>query len=248
MSKANIVRVIAAIALVLLFAVASVSAKQPCSHEGRLQIGMTRGQSYHARIGLPTGYTMGSCVLVGPRHVLTCAHCITSSTQMQIKIGDNIYGCKLDAIDFDRDWALLELDKAVEDIKPVRLSDAKPKKGEWVFGYGFGGGYFGVTAMQVQEDGRLRGRIVPGDSGGAILNEKGQLIGLVSSYIPSSGDSTVDPLAFGNDLGDLKAFVEKYIDNDKNFEVHEFKPEKKEEVAEENVEPVGTGTVLLPTK
>jgi len=247
MSKANLVRVVSVVALVLLFAVAAV-AKQPCEREGRLQIGMTRGQSYHARLGLPTGHTMGSCVLVGTRHVVTCAHCITSSTQMEVKIGDKVYGCKLDAIDFDRDWALLELDAEVKDIKPVRLSDEKPKAGDWVYGYGFGGGYFGVTAMQIQKDGRMRGRIVPGDSGGAILDSKGRLLGLVSSYMPSTGDSTVDPLAFGNDLGDLKAFVEKYIDNDRDLEVHEFKPEKKEEVAEENSKPVGTGTVLLPAK
>ena len=80
------------------------------------------------------------------------------------------------------------------------------KPGTWVFAVGFAGGFSWQTmtrhlaTFQTEKDGLqlLLGypSVIPGMSGGAILNEKGEIVGIINAYVRGS------PLSFSRPLKD----------------------------------------------
>jgi hypothetical protein len=83
------------------------------------------------------------------------------------------------ALDLFHDRSLVRLEKEL-DVVPRKFRPTDLSEGEAIFAIGYGRG-FGYTPGRVAS-GKLRGRSVPGDSGGLIADSKGEIVGIVQGY------------------------------------------------------------------
>jgi S1-C subfamily serine protease len=144
----------------------------------------------------------GSCTVIDKTIVLTAGHVVGGSTA-EIKSTEIVRG-KVIAIDLHSDRALVRLEKPIE-CTPRKLRTEPLKDGEpvWAFGYGRG---FGHTLGRATAKGLL-GRSTPGDSGGPILDQAGQVVGVVQGY-SSTGD------LYGHGRSTLVEWIQRNRDND----------------------------------
>lgn len=90
------------------------------------------------------------------------------------------------------DWAMWPLDRLVFGVKPARLSKRQVRIGEPVCTVGTPNGIrgeytCGAVTNIVDDTIVMDARVLPGNSGGAVWNEKGRVIGIVSAIdVPSS--------------------------------------------------------------
>lgn len=187
--------ILVAAALLIAVSPASLSAKEPCPPCP--QVGQTSSLIEH-------GYgSSGSCSLVGKDLVLTCVHVLRGETR--VLIDGKVYKTKIVAMDLLNDWALLRLDRECP-LDPLTIASGIPEEGEklWGFGYGpYSEGRWGVNRV-VWKKGLLYGRFYQGDSGGPLCDAEGRVIGVCTSYVPSTGTCN------GHGIGQLKSFVDKF--------------------------------------
>jgi hypothetical protein len=120
----------------------------------------------------------GSCTLIEKSLVLTAGHVVGGSVAEVTFRGQTILG-KVVALDLFHDRALVRLEKELDVVpRKFRLTDLS--EGESIFAIGYGRG-FGYTPGK-HVSGKLRGRSVPGDSGGLIADSKGEIVGIVQGY------------------------------------------------------------------
>jgi S1-C subfamily serine protease len=110
--------------------------------------------------------------------VLTAAHVVGGSLA-EIKFRAEVVRGKVIALDLFHDRALVRLEKEL-DAKPRKFRLTDLAEGEAIFAIGYGSG-FGYTPGRAAS-GKLRGRSVPGDSGGLIADSKGEIVGIVQGY------------------------------------------------------------------
>ena len=147
---------------------------------------------------------LGSGVLVDPQgYLLTNAHVIRQADEIRVTLRDGRQSmAEVVGIDADTDLAVLKI--ALESLPVAPLSDAgRPQVGDVVLA--IGNPYdFGQTVTQGIVSATQRNRlgiatfedfiqtdadINPGNSGGALVSATGQLIGINTAIISSSGGS-----------------------------------------------------------
>lgn len=154
------------------------------------------------------GYgSSGSCSLIGKDLVLTCVHVLRG--ECRVLIDGEVYKTEIVALDLKNDWAILRLDRECP-LDPLSVASGMPDEGEKLWGFGYGpfpeGELWGVNRC-VWKDGKLYGRFYPGDSGGALCDNEGRIIGVCTSFVPSTGTCN------GHGIGQLKSFIDKYKDH-----------------------------------
>lgn len=151
----------------------------------------------------------GSGFLVTPSLVGTNNHVVAEAKAIRCFVGDDVVDAKVVAADKDTDLALLKLAReAPADIKPFALGDSSAvKQGSRVFAMGYQITAVVGTKLSVQEgtvsaltgfEGRssqfqIAMNVHPGSSGGPLLDERGCVLGLVTSklglgYMLQTGD------------------------------------------------------------
>lgn len=146
---------------------------------------------------------IGSGVSVGDgKHIITAFHCVefTGSsvgvTPIVCENGELSYGDRLSgevvAIDSSVDVALIKLTEG--SVTPMPVSKREPVAGERVSLFGVVTlGKSGVTSRFS----RVEGPVSPGDSGGAVVNDGGELVGIavagrISKPIHFTGPTALD--------------------------------------------------------
>ena len=149
------------------------------------------------------GVSVGTGVIVTESgYVLTNYHIIEGSISIQVRLLDGpdpSYQAKVIGFDEDFDLAVLKFDPDGAELTPARLGDSDQLMvGDWVYAVGNPMGYLWgsmsvgvVSALDRDEDasGSALGLIQtdaalnPGNSGGALLNEAGQVVGITCAKI-----------------------------------------------------------------
>lgn len=180
------------------------------------------------RLGLGSGF------VVGPELVATCYHVVSHGVSAQVKTADKISYpvTSVVAVDKERDIAVLRVKRL--DLTPLALGDAGAvKSGERVTVIGSALGLEGSVADGVVSQVRVFppfGDVVqvscpvsPGSSGGPLLNEQGQVIGVVT-FTMIEGQN----VNFGIAANTLKNMIANA-------------PATEKTIAESNATPVRTG-------
>lgn len=135
----------------------------------------------HAVILGFSGGGVCSGTIVGPRELLTASHCFDSA--VLITVNDE----PVTVITFRTDGAdhtLLTLDKRFE--KWAKVSKSPMAQGDSLFMYGNPRGgrdfYRRGYVIAVQEFAILDMMVGEGDSGAAVFNERGEVVGVLSAY------------------------------------------------------------------
>lgn len=129
--------------------------------------------------------------------VLTAAHCVSNLTDhfvAQIRGSSQQFETVVEAADFSKDLAVVRLTHPPKDLQPLRLAAGNSRVGDpvWIIGHpmgsnwlvtkGISSGFFRTRSPQLSvEIMKTDGIINPGNSGGPILNEQGEIVGVVSS-------------------------------------------------------------------
>ncbi|MBD5132893.1 MAG: trypsin-like serine protease, partial [Clostridiales bacterium] len=149
------------------------------------------------------GYSTGTgIILTESGYVLTNYHIIDESVSIQLRLlGDTATAYDAQVIGFDEEFdiAVLKFDPAGTRLTPAQLGDSDQLAvGDWVYAVGNPMGYLLgsmsmgiVSALNRDEDaaGSALGLIQtdavlnPGNSGGALLNESGQVVGITCAKI-----------------------------------------------------------------
>ncbi len=158
--------------------------------------------------GAMTDIGSGSGVVIDSRgYILTCNHVVDDAERVQVDIGDGFYlRGEVVAYDEQQDLAIVKVDHTFTDVavwgssQDLQLGDTV-----WAIGYPFdvaklvrrgvvsGLGFniehnpFVVTDLQIN----------PGDSGGAIFNSLGQLVGISARIQTTQGLMANIGIAFG---------------------------------------------------
>jgi S1-C subfamily serine protease len=129
-----------------------------------------------------------------------------------------------------RDLALIELEKVPDDARAIRLAAASPRPGQRVHSVGSPGAsdalwlYTRGTVRMVYTrkfvvDGEfeVNARIVeaqspvnPGDSGGPVVNDRGELVAVVESARIAGPGKEIRLLSTFIDVSEVKTFLKKY--------------------------------------
>ena len=140
----------------------------------------------------PAGVSYGSGSLVAVRarlgYVVTCHHVIKGKISKLVVAfaGGTQYAARLLAIDAEHDLALLEIARPRQ--QAVRIATSGPASPLVAGGFGGDGNYRAITGPVVgyatpagaqSPSLKIRGLVRAGDSGGPVLNTRGELVGVV---------------------------------------------------------------------
>ena len=151
-----------------------------------------------------SGSAVGTAFVVGSGgHLVTCAHLLQGAAAIQATVGGRAYPAAVVAIDTPRDLALLKIDAAELSVLPLGESDRVATGHDVrVLGYPVAdvlgasakvtrGAVVGIVDERGQKLIRTDAAVNPGTSGGPLLNDRGEAIGLVNTRLASSGGEGV---------------------------------------------------------
>lgn len=145
------------------------------------------------------------CVAISSTSVLTAKHSVTYSGLVYPVIQVNIDGwknAKLKFVSKTKDIAMLEVD-GITNFTKISLDN--PKRGDIIYTMRSSGKFGGNFNAKTRLDWSLMDiGIEKGDSGGPVLNTKGELVGIINSYTALSDRDVV----FVNAEG-IRNFVRK---------------------------------------
>ena len=176
-----------------------------------------------AAMALGTGIIMSS-----DGYIITNAHIVVDADDIQIVMSDNktVYDAEIMGLDVPSDIAVLKIE--AKDLQPAVFGNSEQViVGESVVTIG---NPYSVDYAQTVTNGIISGirhnvydgktsanllqtnaQLNPGNSGGPLINMYGQVIGINSSKIMSSGDSTYEGLGFAIPMADAKEIVDELI-------------------------------------
>lgn len=159
---------------------------------------------YNGRGQKQTQIGTGSGVIITPDgHIVTNNHVIRGSNEIQVTLNDNKnYIAKVIGTDPSMDIALLKID-ADEELPYISFGDSDSAKiGEWVLAVGnpfnltstVTAGIISAKGRDLNEGDNLRQSFIqtdaavnPGNSGGALVNTNGELIGINTAITSQTG-------------------------------------------------------------
>ena len=169
-----------------------------------------RQQPRDKRDGEPTQSGLGSGVIISSDgYIVTNNHVIDEADKLEVLLNDNTtYEAKIIGTDEKTDLALIKIDAS--GLKPITFGDSDAVKiGEWVLAVGnpFGfnstvtAGIVSAKARSISSGNGARrlgldsyiqtdAALNPGNSGGALVNLNGQLIGINSAIYSNTGSYT----------------------------------------------------------
>ena len=198
------------------------------------------GPSFYGNSRSYTTEGAGSGVIVSENdneiYVLTNYHVVKGSSELSVKfINDKSYDAKIKGVSERKDIAIVSVSKkdidseTLKQIKIATIGDSnKLKVGNGIIAIGNALGYgqsvtTGVvsalnrevstddyTQDMIQIDAAING----GNSGGALLNSKGEVIGINSVKYSSNGISTsasIEGMGFAIPISDIESIIEKLI-------------------------------------
>ena len=144
---------------------------------------------------IQTSNTGTGFVISSNGYFLTCAHVVEQATSIKVRIRGDMFSAKLVCADKYNDIALLVIDGS--DFMPIPLSSFLPEIGDKVFTLGFPNPDFqgknekytdGVVSSisGIMDDIRtmqITVPIQPGNSGGALLDKAGNVVGIVVAQL-----------------------------------------------------------------
>lgn len=152
--------------------------------------------SPHVKISVPVGH--GSGTYIGNGRILTALHVVAGASVITVRTEDRqVATARMILADPDSDMAVLQLDSAILS-DTARISCAWAKRGDTVRSYGnplkfefvehIGhiAGSEHVSFQTVKRAMLLNISILPGMSGGAVLNESGRIIGINTARLPGT--------------------------------------------------------------
>lgn len=171
---------------------------------GQPQQRQPRQQSPQSNEPVQSGLGSG-VILTDDGYIVTNNHVVEGADKLEVLLNDNsTYEAKIVGTDEATDLALIKID--AKGLSPISFGDSEEVKiGEWVLAVGNPFGFNStVTAGIVsakgrslgQNSGKLRGiesyiqtdaALNPGNSGGALVNLKGELIGINSAIYSNTG-------------------------------------------------------------
>jgi formylglycine-generating enzyme required for sulfatase activity len=141
-------------------------------------------------------------------YVLTCHHIIAGAEEIQVVSGARSYLATVVATDPANDLALIKASAPL--LRPLALGDSNATKRQedvWAIGFPLGARLGSevtttkgaITAIRVRDGDRrafqMDASISPGNSGGPLVNNRGEVIGIVNAKIISQ-DSSVANIGF----------------------------------------------------
>jgi S1-C subfamily serine protease len=163
------------------------------------------------------GSGRGTGVLLDATHVLTCAHMVSGQADMMLVYTypmAHVYIAKPDAVDRSDDLAILVLDSSAP-VKqaPVFYENVPEGSPITIIGNVLGSMKWYVThGVITGTDGPYLltdGAILPGNSGGPWVNEKGHIVALTDWALHSS-DGTATGINGGVSATTINRFLENY--------------------------------------
>ena len=158
-----------------------------------------QGYSQQPRIGMGSGV-----IITKDGYIVTNNHVIKESDELEVTLNDNrTFNAKVIGTDEATDQALLKIE--AEDLPIVKMGDSdKLKVGEWVLAVGnpfqlnstVTAGIVSAKARNVGMSGNMGiesyiqtdAAVNPGNSGGALVNTKGELVGINTALISETGN------------------------------------------------------------
>lgn len=168
----------------------------------------------------------GSCFIVGPRMIATNYHVIEGAKDVRIKFpnGRTALGLGWFAIDPEKDLALIECDTS--NLPSLKLLAALPGKLDTVFAIGSPLGLSGtvtpgiVSAIRSTKDAtwiQTTAQITHGNSGGPLLNQRGEVVGVTFMFLAGESQSELNYLSFAIAAEHLDEMMKNALKQSKSF-------------------------------
>ena len=184
------------------------------------------GNTMKSVVKVKDGTASGSGVFIDERTILTAYHVVDKgNTTVSIQLSDykNPIKGTIETIDQWQDLAIIKIDDTLEKdnykVRPISLATTDIKLGESVYAFGNPKGVdFTVTKGIISNTHQVvavRGMyqfdapVHPGNSGGPLVNEKGQLIGIVNSVLGDDNDKPYYGISFATKLEAIKGFLKQ---------------------------------------
>ena len=158
------------------------------------------------------GVSQGSCeVISSDGYIVTNYHVVANAAKVQVILNDTSYDAEIVGSDPSSDVAVLKVDPGDNTLTPIEMGDSSQLQvGQWVMTVGSPYGESGsvstgivsglnrTASIQLRDDteayyvGAIQAdaMINSGSSGGAMVNEDGQFIGMTTYATTSTGDWT----------------------------------------------------------
>ena len=197
-------------------------------------VGITISGETSSRYGY--GYTYQASgsgfIITSDGYILTNYHVISGSKAVTVATYDhNTYDAKVIGYDASNDIAVIKID--AENLKPVTLGDSDTLRvGENVYAIGnplgeltfsLTGGIVSALSRNVQTEAGTSMSLIQtdcainsGNSGGALFNTRGEVIGITNAKYSSSGMSSeaeIDNIGFAIPINSVKRIVTSIIEN-----------------------------------
>ncbi|MEI6521253.1 MAG: SUMF1/EgtB/PvdO family nonheme iron enzyme [bacterium] len=161
----------------------------------------------------------GTGFVVNPNgYLLTCAHVVKGSGKITVTLGDKTLEAAVLRVDETHDIALIQID--AKGLTPLTLGDSNAVEvGQEARAFGFPlsdllgedikvtrGSVSGVSMRDAQKIIQFDAAVNPGNSGGPLVNEKGEAIGIINAKIK---DSLAAAVGFAVPVNYAKVLLEK---------------------------------------
>lgn len=184
----------------------------------------TVGNTMKSVVKITTGNVKGSGVFIDENTILTAYHVVdkaNGTVDIQLSDYSNVIKGTVHQINDWQDIAIIKIDNTLKDnnykVKPINLASVEPKLGETVYAFGnprsvdfsVSKGIISHTSQSIAFKGMYQfdASVHPGNSGGPLVNENGQLVGIVNSVLTDGGTNQYDGISFATKLDAIKTFV-----------------------------------------